>query len=260
MSYGHHINFQDDAQLAADMQMAYDLQAEEELRRRQNNDEYSQTQLGQSDDSAGTFSQALSSPSRTTNPQSLGPTVPVVQGRPVPPYGLLASSFMGSSNRSNSGAQSAINSDGLSLRQNQSLIFVPAEINGRVVEMMVDTGAQSSVISAQLMRTLDLQSKLNTFMQGVAQGVGQARILGVIENCPVSIGHVEFLLYFLVLDVPQDMMIMGIDQMRRFKCLVDLENNRLVFGGKDGVEVSFLPPEPKREASLRSVPGGCPVS
>ena len=225
MSYQRDRSVQEDAQFAADMQMAYDLQAQEEVQQlqeyRQNHaNEYSQNQAN---DSTRPFSQALRTNSRNGG-NSFPGSIPVVEGRSVPgPRGFLPS------RRSTSGARSAISSDGLSMRQNQSLVFVPAEINGRVVEMMVDTGAQSSVISAQLMRTLGLQSKLNTSMQGVAQGVGQARILGVIENCPVSIGHVEFLLYFLVLDVPQDMMIMGIDQMRRFKCLIDLENNKVRF-------------------------------
>lgn len=197
----------DDAQIAADMQLAYDLQAEEDVRR---------LMPGEATGRRETLS-------RSRYP---GDRVPVVEGRSVsaPPHPYNSSSFLGIGDGSSASRRSSLLSDGLSLRQNQSLIFVPAEINGRMVEMMVDTGAQSSVISAKLMRTLGLQSQLNMAMQGVAQGVGQARILGIIENCPVSIGHVEFLLYFLVLDVDQDMMILGIDQMRRFKCQIDLEN------------------------------------
>jgi len=126
---------------------------------------------------------------------------------------------------------------------------------------MVDTGAQSSVISAQLMHKLGLHGKLNTRMQGTAQGVGRASILGIVEHCPAQIGHVEFLLYFLVLDVPHDMIIMGIDQMRRFKCVVDLEDEKLIFGGKDGVQVSFLPAEKQwLNARNQAVNDNCSIS
>lgn len=124
--------------------------------------------------------------------------------------------------------------------KNKNLLYVPCEINDRLVEMMVDTGAQTSVISTPLMEKLCLDKKLNREKQGVAAGVGTARILGRIENCPVQIGHVEFLLYFAVLDVDTDMMILGIDQMRRFNCLVDLQHDKLIFGGKGGVEVDFF--------------------
>ena len=243
MNYRHRSIERKDAQFAADMQMAYDLQEQEEVAHqlaRANQDEYSRFDLNEEP-----FSQALDNRPRrgstttTTTTTTSGPAmplassfsgngIPVVQGRPVSSH---YSSLFGSPahRRSSSGAHAAISSDGLAMQHNQSLLYVAAEIGNRMVEMMVDTGAQSSVISAQLMRTLDLQSKMNHQMQGVAQGVGQARILGVIQNCPVSIGHVEFLLYFLVLDIPQDMMIMGIDQMRRFKCQIDLENNKVCF-------------------------------
>jgi DNA damage-inducible protein 1 len=73
-----------------------------------------------------------------------------------------------------------------------------------------------------------------------ATGVGTAPIIGRIENCPVQIGHVEFLLYFSVLEMEDDMLILGIDQMRRFNCLIDLQHNQLIFGGRDGVEVDFF--------------------
>jgi Aspartyl protease len=122
----------------------------------------------------------------------------------------------------------------------KSLCYVTCEINNRLVEMMVDTGAQTSVISDGLMRKLNLGKMLNTWYTGVASGVGTARILGRIERCPVQIGNVEFMLYFCVLETPDDLLLLGIDQMRRFKCQVDLEDNKLVFGGKGGVEVDLL--------------------
>lgn len=124
--------------------------------------------------------------------------------------------------------------------KNKSLIYVPCEINHRIVEMMVDTGAQTSVISRPLMEKLCIDKKLNREKQGVAAGVGTARILGRVENCPVQIGQACFNLYFAVLDIDTDMMILGIDQMRRFNCLVDLQNNQLIFGGVGGVGVDFF--------------------
>ena len=126
-----------------------------------------------------------------------------------------------------------------------SLLYVPCIINSRMVEMMVDSGSQTSVISSSMMQQLNLQHRLDKRYQGVAAGVGSASILGRIDNCPVLIGDgVEFKLYFLVIDVPHDMMILGIDQLRRFKCLISLEKNVLIFGGQGGLEVPFLPPDP----------------
>ena len=47
---------------------------------------------------------------------------------------------------------------------------------------------------------------------------------------------------FLVLFI-RPYAILGLDQMRRFKCLVDLDEGLLVFGGKGGVTEPFLPQE-----------------
>jgi len=113
------------------------------------------------------------------------------------------------------------------------------------VEMLVDTGAQSSVISMPLVHNLNLTSQLDRRRQGVAAGVGRARILGQLRAVPVTLGHVEFALDFTVLDVNEQMLMLGIDQMRRFRCVIDMEQQTLVFGGRGGVEVPFLR-EPRR--------------
>jgi len=133
---------------------------------------------------------------------------------------------------------------------------VACEIADRAVEMLVDTGAQSSVISMPLVRQFNLESRLDSRQQGIASGVGQARILGRLRGIPVKMGHVEFSLDFSVLGIDQPLLILGVDQMRRFKCVVDLDKQMLLFGGRDGVEVPFLP-EPQQAMTYRSA-GGCP--
>jgi hypothetical protein len=121
-----------------------------------------------------------------------------------------------------------------------SMIHIACEIGESEVEILVDTGAQMSVISEPLASQLGLLSRLDRSRQGVANGVGQAKILGHVLDVPVKLGHVEFALNFSVLQMQQPMLILGLDQMRHYKCLVDLERRRLVFGGHGGVEVPFL--------------------
>merc|ERR1712137_293539 len=179
----------------------------------------------------------------------------MVQGVPVAGYGA-SPDITAPPRQQQSSLSATVNDDGSNLEDN-SLLHVPCEIGNRVVEMMVDTGAQSSVISVPLMRTLGLDHLLNRQYQGVAAGVGRARILGRCENVPVKIGHVEFRLFFLVLDISESMLILGIDQMKRFKCMIDLESNKLIFGGRDGVEVEFLPPEPRFMRSAQFMESCC---
>ncbi len=112
------------------------------------------------------------------------------------------------------------------------------------MEMLVDTGAQSSIISAPLVTQLGLSNRLNTRYQGVAAGVGRAKISGRIQNvvCAFGDGHVEFLMDFMVLDITELLVIIGLDQLRKYKCLVDVGSGRLIFGGTGGVAVEMLPP------------------
>jgi len=123
---------------------------------------------------------------------------------------------------------------------NSGMLYVAAEIGESEVEMLVDTGAQMSVISEPLANQLGLLSHLDRSRQGIANGVGQAKIEGHVKDIPVRLGHVEFPLTFSVLQTQQPLLILGLDQMRRFNCLVDLQRSCLVFGGHGGVEVPFV--------------------
>merc|ERR1712241_9469 len=106
--------------------------------------------------------------------------------------------------------------------------------------MLVDTGAEMSVISESLARQLDLLDRLDRRYRGTARGVGSANILGKVFDIPVKLDHVEFELTFSVLQLDRCELILGLDLMRRFKCVVDLEKHSLVCGGAGGVEVPFL--------------------
>lgn len=126
--------------------------------------------------------------------------------------------------------------------------------------MMIDTGAQTSVISLALARQLNLTSRIDRRHQGIASGVGHARILGKLHAVPVELGHVEFPMDFIVLDTTANLLLLGLDLMRRYKCIVDLEREVLIFGGSGGVEVTMLPPEQRHyDMFRRSESNPCPT-
>jgi len=140
------------------------------------------------------------------------------------------------------------------------MCLIPCTIGNVTVEMLVDTGAQTSVLSMPLVNQLGLSNRLDRRYQGVAAGVGRAKINGSIRNvvCTFGVGHVEFLMNFIVLDVQDQLVILGLDQMRKYKCLVDMEREKLIFGGVGGVEVEMLPANQTRFDS-RSLNGGCTI-
>jgi len=122
------------------------------------------------------------------------------------------------------------------------MLYVPGSIAGQPIDLFVDTGAQSSVISDCMVRSLNLSHQVDRYVRGQAQGVGKANITGLLHSVPVQVGVelVEFKMAFLVLSTEQPLLIMGLDQMRKYKCVVDLEKDCLVFGGYGGIAVPFV--------------------
>lgn len=143
----------------------------------------------------------------------------------------------------------------LSRRVRARLCHVPCVIGDHVCcEMMVDTGAEMSVISHDLAKELNLANQIDRREWGIAAGVGQARILGKIPNVICTLGDVDFAMEFKVLDVPGRMLLLGMDQMRKYNCIIDLQRDVIVFGGNGGVEVKMLTPpsEPIRQPNYDS--------
>ena len=143
--------------------------------------------------------------------------------------------------------------DRRSLGQPDHMLFVICELEGKAVEMLVDSGASTSVISITMVHQLGLLNHVRYDISGQASGVGSANIVGIMENLICTMGHVEFRLFFLVLDSNDPWLILGLDQMRRFKCVIDLERNAILFGGREGVEVPFLDTEMAAEAAAKKI-------
>jgi DNA damage-inducible protein 1 len=108
-----------------------------------------------------------------------------------------------------------------------------------------------------LARELGLESQIDKSHQGIAAGVGRARIVGKIRNVGCELGHVEFPMDFMVLDVKDKLLLLGLDLMRRYNCIVDMEKDVLIFGGRGGVEVAMLPAD-EQQIALRNQ-FGCPM-
>lgn len=163
---------------------------------------------------------------------------------------------IGSAGVSSSPPNTSRSDQSSSLRQSMShMCHLPCVMgeNGICVEMMVDTGAQSSVMSSTLAQELGLSVER---AYGVASGVGTARITGIARNVPCRFNGelMEFAMDFMILELgrAERLLLLGLDQMRKYKCLVDLERNVLIFGGSGGLEVPMLEPPPQPSSVFRN--------
>ena len=100
--------------------------------------------------------------------------------------------------REDSALEDGFNKDALNA---DHMLFVSCTIDRRgEVDMLVDTGASTSAMSIGMVKRLGLEAKLNSSIYGSAKGVGSSNILGIVENLSCTIGHVEFRLFFMVLE------------------------------------------------------------
>lgn len=128
-------------------------------------------------------------------------------------------------------------------------IRVAAEVGSHKVKMLVDTGGSISVISGKLAKHLGLLSHMDRSTEGSIEGVGEARVLGSLWNVPVKMGNRTFPLNFFVATIAEPLLLLGVDQLRQLKCVVDMDRNCLVVGGQSGVKIPFLPYRPAYHVS-----------
>ena len=183
------------------------------------------------------------------------PAPQIEQSRVVPPPGVVQGRIVHrASGRGIVGERAVAGPTGV----DGGMVLVECRFgDAAAVEMMVDSGAQHSVISAPLAQRLGLMNRLDRSEQGVAAGVGRARIIGKLRSVAIYLKNVEFALDFSVLEVNDQLLLLGLDQLRRFRCIIDLEQNVLVFGGAGGVQVPFLAQERVRRYIQRTPLDGC---
>ncbi len=119
------------------------------------------------------------------------------------------------------------------------MLFINIEINNKKVNALVDTGAQSSFMSADLCRKCNLMSMVDKRFQGIARGVGSSRILGVIHAAQIKIMNKVIMIKINIIENNEIGFVLGLDNLRKYNCNVDLKKNGLVFPDI-GITAPFL--------------------
>lgn len=121
------------------------------------------------------------------------------------------------------------------------MLYITCSINGVPVKAFVDSGAQQSFMNVETATRCNLLRLVDKRMQGTALGVGQQVIIGRIHLVEVELGdgHVQAPFSFSVLQEQVVNVILGLDQLRRHQCCIDLQHNCLRFTQYD-VAIPFL--------------------
>lgn len=117
-------------------------------------------------------------------------------------------------------------------------LYINVEINNKKLVALVDSGAQSTVISPETAESCGLMRLLDTRFSGVAKGVGTAKILGRIHSAQMRLSRNSFLTCsFIVVEGKGSELLFGLDMLKKHRACIDLRKNALTF---DEFDIPFL--------------------
>ncbi|KAL6931239.1 hypothetical protein ACO0R3_002700 [Hanseniaspora guilliermondii] len=119
------------------------------------------------------------------------------------------------------------------------MLYIPIKINNVPILAFVDSGAEKSILSSDFLEGLKLDKMLDKRFVGQARGVGTSNITGRLHHVMLTFDN-EFLPHSLtVLDSLGSAVLIGLDFMRKYKCIIDFNTNSFKITGLD-VEIKFL--------------------
>ena len=119
------------------------------------------------------------------------------------------------------------------------MLYIKLEINKTQIVALVDTGAQTTVVSQYKAEKCGLMNLCDERFQGIVQGVGVSKIVGVVHAAQLKIEDKFIMCKITVVESVAVDFIFGLDNMRSHRCHVNLEKNKLVFPDV-GLEAKFL--------------------
>ncbi|CAD6237400.1 GSCOCG00002291001-RA-CDS [Cotesia congregata] len=119
------------------------------------------------------------------------------------------------------------------------MLYINCKVNGFPVKAFIDSGAQTTIMSAACAERCHIMRLVDTRWAGVAKGVGVQRIIGRIHMVQIQIANDHLTTSFSVLEEQPMDMLLGLDMLKRHQCCIDLKKNILKIG-TTGTETQFL--------------------
>lgn len=134
------------------------------------------------------------------------------------------------------------------------MLYINCKVNGHPVKAFIDSGAQTTIMSAACAERVNIMRLIDTRWSGIAKGVGVQKIIGRIHMVEINIENNFLTTSFSVLEEQRIDMLLGLDMLKRHQCCIDLHKNVLRIG-TTGTETPFLAENDLPEAARLSYEG-----
>ena len=119
------------------------------------------------------------------------------------------------------------------------MLYINASVNNTAVQVFVDTGAQTTVISKAFAVRANLMKNVDARFKGLIKGVGEQTSLGRIWNFSLKINGKLFPVSAVVLESFSHEVLLGLDAMKRHKVVINLGDMNIGFPTQ-GIVQPFL--------------------
>lgn len=112
---------------------------------------------------------------------------------------------------------------------NYSLCYIKGCYHYYYFKMMIDSGAQISVISTSMVNKLNLHHKVDKNFRGEAKGVGTATIVGCLFELNIQLTNgLNITNNFKVMQLEMDMVLLGMDFLTHYNGILNIGKRELI--------------------------------